>query len=145
MALKTYEGRGLWFHLMFVFLSRAKESVSLWLPTWILLNQDRKLLNTWGENSNHLGSVNCRLQYSAQLSHVPMSCSHVPTPRASICGRVGKSCSAFHSLGLFYCAPLSCQPFPPDEAVHDALLIIFNQRDKSYLPQLSVLFFSLCW
>lgn len=60
------EKRGLWCRI-FVFLSSAKEFCIFGSSLGILLNQDRKLVQTWDVCSNLSGSASCGLQYSASV------------------------------------------------------------------------------
>lgn len=124
------------------FPAGLKSLIPITLATWIPLNQDRKLLNAWEECSNHLGSVSYRLQYLAELLCLPASHSRVPAAPA---GRAGRGCSALLSLGLLLCALWVISPSHLMKPFTATLMIIFNQRDQSYFPQLSVWFVSGCW
>lgn len=104
------QSRGLSFHLFIHFSKQGWSFISFGLPTCILLNQDRKLLNAWEERSNHLGSVSYRLQYSAELLRSPASHRRVPTLLASSHRRQGEGCSAFCSLCLFHWASRVVSP-----------------------------------
>lgn len=121
------------------FPAGLKSLVPIMLPTWILLNQDRKLLNAWEECSNHLGSVSYRLQYLAELLCLPASHSRVPAAPA---GRAGRGCSALLCLCLLLCALWVISPSYLMKSFTSALMIVFNQRDQNYFSQLSVWFIS---
>lgn len=123
------------------FPAGLKSLVSFRLPTWILLNQDRKLLKAREECSNHLGSVSCGLQYLAELLHCLRATAVSPL-------HCWDSRERLLCISLPWPPPLCSlghQPFPPAEAFHSCLMIIFNQRDQSYFPQLSAWFVSGCW